>query len=251
MNQTIMGINLTKASFEDILDSMNKNIKHDRVNRNISITNTETLYHSDIDPQIKEYVNEAEFSCCDGIGLSIASLFWGGWIERRNGPDLMFKACDYGQKENWRHYLYGGKEGVNSLLESKLVSKLSNLKIVGKYTPPFRELNEEELNFVINDIKVKQPDIIWVGLGLPKQENFIMNFQKYLKLNNINVPYMIGVGASFDYHSGEVKWAPVWIRYIGMEWLFRLIIQPKIRFKRYIWSFQIFFKAIYKGILKN
>ena len=250
-NQSLMGINLTKATFKEILDSMNNNIQGDRINENIGITNTETLYHSNNEIWIKNYVNDCEFSCCDGIGLSIASLFWGGWIERRNGPELMTRACDYGQKNDWKHYFYGGKEGVNSLLESRLVNKFPDLKIVGKYTPPFRELNESEVDFLINDIKYKKPDIIWVGLGLPKQEKFIVNIRNKLKLMNVNVPYMIGVGASFDYHAGTVRWAPKWIRRIGMEWLFRIIIQPKLRLKRYYWSFQIFFIAVYKGLINN
>jgi N-acetylglucosaminyldiphosphoundecaprenol N-acetyl-beta-D-mannosaminyltransferase len=102
---------------------------------------------------------------------------------------------------------------------------------------------DEEMVAIIN---ATRPDIVWVGLGLVKQEAWIEKHR-----NRINVPWMIGVGAAFDYHSGAVPWAPEWVRSMGLEWVFRLIIQPKLRAKRYWWSLVFVIEAVSAGIFRS
>ena len=247
-----MDIKITKLEFSEILYLMKKNIENKLKCQHIGITNTETMYHAKKNKLIRNYVMNAQFSLCDGIGLSITSLIWDTWVPRRNGPIFMLKAFDYGQEHNWKHFLYGGKDDDQThKLSTEILKKYPNANIVGKYSPPFRPLNDVEEDELINLIDKIRPDIIWVGLGLPKQENFINDLKEKLKARDIFIPYLVGVGAAFDYHSGEVIWAPDWIQKIGMEWLFRTFIQPKVRIKRYIWSFQIFFEAILRGIFKR
>ena len=111
------------------------------------------------------------------------------------------------------------------------------------YAPPFCQLTLNEEEKLINLIQESKADIVWVGLGLLKQEKWIANH-----LKKIQVPWMIGVGGAFDYHSGNISWAPKWVQTIGLEWLYRLALQPRLRIKRYYWSFIFMFQAIYKGL---
>ena len=126
----------------------------------------------------------------------------------------------------------------------RLVKQFPDLIICGLYCPPFRELAPEEDEAIVNTINQTYPDIVWVGLGLVKQEQWIQQH-----LGRINAPWMIGVGAAFDYHAGTIPWAPSVVRAVGLEWLFRLIIQPKLRAKRYWWSLVFVILATLKGLL--
>lgn len=240
---TVSGIPVNCTSFEFVLKSINDSITKKLNGRYISITNTESMYHATRIEQHKTYIQNADFSLCDGIGSVIAGYAWGHDVPRLNGPILMLKACEYGQEHGWRHFFYGGNVGVADTMVQSLKQKYPDLISVGTYCPPFRPLTPEEDSEVIDIINDANPDIVWVGLGLLKQEKWIAEHIK-----RINVPWMCGVGAAFDYHSGEVPWAPDWVQKMGMEWLFRTIIQPKQRLKRYYWSFDFMFKSIFDSL---
>jgi len=243
MNAYISGLPVTTDSFSEILQDMEKKIEDGSARNYISITNTESMYHALRIDKHRDYIVNANHSLCDGIGVVVAGLAWGHLVPRRNGPILMLKACEYGQERGWRHFLYGGKEGVPEVLESNLKERFPGIKLVGSYCPPFRELNDTEKQEVIRMIREAKPDIVWVGLGLLKQEAWIAEFR-----NEVDVPWMVGVGAAFDYHAGTVPWAPKWMQAIGMEWLYRTILQPRLRIKRYIWSFQFLFESIFSAV---
>ena len=149
--------------------------------------------------------------------------FYGVRIPRRNGPVLLLACCEYGEARGWRAFFYGGKEGVAEKLVENLRARYPNLVCAGTYTPPFRELRPEEDDEVVARINAARPDIVWVGLGLLKQERWVAEH-----LGRVDAPWMVGVGAAFDYHAGVVPWAPRWIRAAGLEWLFRLIVQPRL-----------------------
>ena len=240
----ISGLPVTTLSFEEILQDMEEKISNESRRHYISITNTESMYHALRSESHKTFILNADHSCCDGIGVVIAGIFWGKRVPRRNGPILMLKACEYGVGKNWRHYFYGGKPGVADKLKQMLTEEYPGLNVVGTYCPPFGPLSDQEEQVVIEDIEQSKPDIIWVGLGLVKQEAWIAEY-----LNKVRVPWMVGVGAAFDYHTGEVPWAPRWVQAIGMEWLYRTIIQPRLRIKRYIWSFHFMFESIFDAII--
>ena len=239
----VAGISVSCTTFGTVLSEMAKQIKSRSAKHYISITNTESMYHALRRKEHLKFINDADFSLCDGIGSVIAGKFWRYDVPRLNGPILMLKACDYGQKHAWRHYFYGGKEGVAETMVEKLKERYPKLISAGTYCPPFRPLTEDEDNKVVQRINDAKPDIIWVGLGLLKQEKWIADH-----LTKIDAPWMCGVGAAFDYHSGAVPWAPDWIQKIGMEWLFRTFIQPKQRIRRYVWSFIFLFEAIFMGL---
>ena len=97
---------------------------------------------------------------------------------------------------------------------------------------------------IVDRINQTDADIVWVGLGLLKQEKWVSDH-----LDKVNVPWMSGVGAAFDYHAGTVPWAPVWMQAIGMEWLYRIILQPKLRIKRYYWSYIFMLQSILESLI--
>lgn len=139
-------------------------------------------------------------------------------IERVTGPAFMLDACKYGQAKKWRHFFYGGAEGVADQLAEKLQKKYPDMIVAGTYSPPFSPLTEEQEKNIKRMIEEKNTDLLWVGLGGPKQELWMNEH-----LNKIDVPVMLGVGAAFDFHSGNRRWAPEWMKKCGMEWLYRTL----------------------------
>lgn len=239
----IMDIPVYSGAHTAVLAEMERIISERSMGGYISITNTESMYHALRSPDHLKFIQGANFSLCDGVGVIAAGYFWGLKINRYNGPILQLDCSEYGESRGWRHFFYGGKEGVADLMAEKLKQQFPQLQVVGTYCPPFRELTAEEDEKVVRMINESQADIVWVGLGLIKQEAWIAKH-----LDRVKAAWMVGVGASFDYHSGAVPWAPAWIRALGLEWVFRLIVQPKLRAKRYWWSLVFVVEAALAGI---
>lgn len=126
-----------------------------------------------------------------------------------------------------RHYFYGGKEETIQVLSEKLPGEYPSLRIAGMVSPPFRPLTEEEDERELQKMNDAKADIIWIGLGAPKQERYM--YEHRGKVNGV----MIGVGAGFDYYAGTIKRAPMWMQKLSLEWLYRLMQDPKRLFRRY------------------
>ena len=229
----LLEISLTCCSFSGVLKDMDDAIKNGYSDY-ICITNTESIYHATRIPTHFDSINNARFSCCDGVGVVLAGKMLGHKIPRLYGPDLMLKCCKYGVDKKWRHFFYGGKEGVPELLSKRLTEKFPGLITAGTYSPPFRQLTPEEDKSIINQIGKTNPDVLWVGLGLLKQERWIAEH-----LDKIKVPWMIGVGAAFDFHSGTIKRAPKLLRKIGLEGIYRTALEPRM-LKRLLYDLSIF-----------
>ena len=240
----ILGVPLTSCKFDDILKAINIGIKNGRRGY-ISITNTELLYHATKIPSLLKYIKNADFSCCDGIGVVLAGKLLGLKIRRLHGPDLMFKCCEYGISRKWRHYFYGGKRGVPELLRDKLTKRLPGLLTVGTFSPPFRPLNSEEDEIIIERINNARPDIVWVGLGIKNKEKWVKQH-----LGKLDVSWIIGVGAAFDFYAGTVKRAPEFYRRLGLEWLYRVTFEPRM-IKRNLYSSLIFFPIIKQIVVRR
>jgi len=236
---------ITQCSRADVLQRMDEIIVRREGGHYISITNTESMYHGLRDAQHGDHIRNADFSLCDGVGVIAAGYAWGHRIQRYNGPVLQLDATHYGQSRRWRHFYYGGKEGVADEMARRLKAQFPDLVVCGTYCPPFRDLSPEEDEQVVRMINDTQPDIVWVGLGLLKQERWIQQH-----LHRVNAPWMIGVGAAFDYHAGTVPWAPPLLRRLGLEWVFRLIIQPKLRARRYWWSLVFVLESVWSGLTR-
>lgn len=222
------GIPFHSIKKEIIVKILDDNIKTDRVNNHISITNTESMYYANKYPEHRDYIIRATFSFCDGVGIVHAARFKNKFIKRYHGSDFMDDVCRYGQTLGWRHFFLGGKPEVIETLSNNLLTKYPRMILAGTYSPPYRELNTVEEDHIIRVINQSNADMLWVGLGLLKQERWIDKHK-----NRLNVPWNVGVGAAFDFHSGNKARAPIWIRNIGFEWLYRLIREPRM-FKRNI-----------------
>jgi N-acetylglucosaminyldiphosphoundecaprenol N-acetyl-beta-D-mannosaminyltransferase len=150
-------------------------------------------------------------------------------VRRVYGPDLMLALCEYSASASYRHFLYGGAKGVPERLAENLLRRFPKLNIVGTYSPPFVPLSHEEDEEIVQAINESNPDIVWVGLGTPKQERWMA-----AHVNRLTAPVLIGVGAAFDFHSGEKSQAPRLMQQSGLEWLFRLLCEPRRLWRRYL-----------------
>lgn len=229
-----------------ILKTMGEAISQRSFGHYISITNTESMYHAHRLPSHGKFISEADFSLCDGVGVILAGFAFRKAISRYNGPILQLNASEHGVAKGWRHFFVGGTDGSAQRMAENLDRKYPGIAVVGIYEPPFRPLTAQERSALVDSINNSQADIVWVGLGLIKQEEMIANL-----IDDLQVPWMIGVGGAFDYHSGRVPWAPAIVRSLGLEWLFRLIVQPKLRAKRYLWSAVWLAKAVTAGLQKR
>jgi len=150
-------------------------------------------------------------------------------IARTYGPDLMLRVCEDGREKGYRHFLYGGNQDVNRQLIHNLRSRFPGINIVGHWAPPVREKGRKEDEDILTMINNAEPDILWIGLGSPKQEYWMKDHRDLLE-----VPVMVGVGAAFDFLSGAKKQAPRWMQRSGLEWLFRLANEPGRLWRRYL-----------------
>lgn len=152
-------------------------------------------------------------------------------MRRVPGPDLMLELCAAGLDLGWRHYFYGGAEGVAEDLAQQLTRRFPGLQIAGLQTPPFRRLSNDERNKSLADIAAADPHVLWVGLGCPKQEIWMHETAAQFPRTVI-----IGVGAAFNFHSNRIARAPLWMRRGGLEWLHRLASEPRRLWRRYLVS---------------
>lgn len=160
-------------------------------------------------------------------------------MERTTGPSLMGEIFQISAEKGYRHYFYGSTEETLELLEKKLNENYPGIQIAGMYSPPFRVLTEKEDRQIVENINSANADFVWIGLGAPKQERWMAAHQG--KINGL----MIGVGAGFDYYAGNIKRAPMWMQKCNLEWLYRLMQDPKRLFKRYFYTNAKFIWNVY------
>jgi N-acetylglucosaminyldiphosphoundecaprenol N-acetyl-beta-D-mannosaminyltransferase len=150
--------------------------------------------------------------------------------DRVYGPELMTRACGRAARSGQRFYLYGGRnQGALVQLALNLRTRFPGIRIVGGYSPPHRSLTTEEERSVIDEINGSGADVVWVGIGVPKQEKWMAMMREQL-----SPPVLIGVGAAFDFHAGLVPQAPPMLQNVGMEWAYRLIQEPRRLWRRYL-----------------
>lgn len=161
--------------------------------------------------------------------------------EKVSGSDLFPRVCELAAKRKYSLFLLGAAEGIADKAAKKLKDKYDELNIVGTYSPSYGfEKNEDEIEKIIEMINKVKPDILAVGVGAPKQEKFIYNYR-----DKLNVPISLAIGASLDFEAGNISRAPKWMQNIGLEWFYRLCMEPKRMFKRYIVDdLKIFFIAL-------
>jgi N-acetylglucosaminyldiphosphoundecaprenol N-acetyl-beta-D-mannosaminyltransferase len=139
----------------------------------------------------------------------------------------MLRICDFGRAHGLKHFFYGGAPGVAEKLAANLQSQFPGMIVAGCACPPFRALTEQEDQAMVDAINASGADVVWIGLGAPKQEKWMA-----AQAGKLNAAATIGVGAAFDFHAGNVRWAPRWMRNWGLEWMYRLWCEPKRMWRR-------------------
>ncbi|MCH7687472.1 MAG: WecB/TagA/CpsF family glycosyltransferase, partial [Planctomycetes bacterium] len=230
--QDILGIPVHFVGYEEVLSTIAR--WHNRQEQHyICLSNPHSIMQCRRDEEMRNASRNAGLVLPDGTGVVLAARLLGYRHQGRvTGPSLMLRVCDKGREPQLRHFFYGGEPRVILRLIEQLEKQFPGIEVAGGFSPPFRELTEKEDEEVVRRINEAQPDIVWVGLGAPKQEKWMASH-----VGKINAVAMIGVGAAFDFHSGSVHWAPPWLRKIGCEWAFRLIQDPKRLWKRNLDSF--------------
>ncbi len=238
----ILNTNINVTSVEEVSTLLQK-----RDSKTIAVCNTNTLVRSYKDSELQNKINAFKIRVPDGFPVAKASnIIYKNEQKRVDGYNIFHRTLEKGLKNNLTHYFFGSDELIIKKLKSKLLKKYPNLIILGHTCPPY--LNYEELvhDEFVNDLIEKKPDIVWVSLGFPKQEEFI---DLLLKNNNLDSNFA-AVGAVFEWSAGTKIKAPEILANIGLEWIFRLIQEPRRLFKRYFVDNFLFIIYIIKQIRK-
>lgn len=225
----ILGVGISPITLEETINQIAAWIEDD-ARRYISACTVHTVMECQRDPAMRHAINQAGLAVPDGMPLV--------WLARRHsqrpvsrvyGPDLMLALCQQSAARGYRHYFWGGAPGVPEQLVKNLQAKFPGLAVAGVYSPPFQPLTGPEDETTISRLNQARADVIWVGLGTPKQDLWMAANRPRL-----TAPVLIGVGAAFDFHTGRIPQAPKWMQRSGLEWLFRLWQEPRRLAYRYL-----------------
>ena len=224
----ILGVNVAVVNMEWLLDFTDRYIK-DLSGDYCCVSNVHTTVMAYENKDYCAVQNGGIMAIPDGGPLSSVGRKRGHkQMERTTGPSYMGEILKISAEKGYRHYFYGSSEETLEKLYQKLTENYPGIQIVGMHSPPFRNLTEEEDEATIKQINEAKPDFVWIGLGAPKQEEWMAVHQGKIE------GFMIGVGAGFDYFAGNIKRAPEWMQKSNLEWMFRLIQDPKRLFRRYM-----------------
>lgn len=224
----VLGVRVHAIQIPETIAQMEKWIELRESGHYVAVTGMHGVTEARDNSQFRKVLNSADLVVPDGMPLVWLGRLRRHPIKRRvYGPELMETFCAQ-TGSHYRHFFYGGAPGVANDLAHSLQQRFG-ITVVGTYAPPFRPLTPMEDAEVQDKIRDATPDVLWVGLSTPKQEQWM-----YAHRNVLQVPVMLGVGAAFDLNSGKLQQAPSWMRENGLEWLFRLAVEPKRLWKRYL-----------------
>jgi len=223
----ILGVRIAVTNMEKTIGDIIERLEEWR-GEYICVANVHTTVMAHDDPDYRQIQNNAVLSLPDGGPLSLHSRNEGNVTAARvTGPDLMKELLKRSKDHGWKHFFYGATQKTLDTLREKIEESYPGAEIAGMISPPYRTLTPEEDEEYVRQINESGADFLWVGLGAPKQEIWMAAHK-----GQINA-LMIGVGAAFDYESGNIKRAPMWMQKANLEWFYRLIQDPKRLFKRY------------------
>lgn len=218
----VLGSKVNLVQMDQVLEVMEQWIQENGPNKYIVASGMHGIMEAHKDPQFKEVVNTADLFVADGISLVWAARLRGHALKKRvPGPTLMSRFLELASRKGYKVFFYGDTQETLDLLTAKLEQKYEQLNIVGAYSPPFRQLTDEEDREIVSMINESKADVVWIGLGLPKQELWMHEHRA-----SLTVPISVGVGAAFKFESGAVTRAPGWIGELGFEWAWRLAQEP-------------------------
>lgn len=231
----ILGVGVNAVCMADALDALDGWINQ-RQPHYVCCAPAHAVMECVDHPDLRPVYNQSGLTTPDGMPIAWL-IRWAGHkqVERVYGPDLLLAACEYGLERGWRHYFYGGATGIPERLVEKLRARFPALCVAGVESPPFRELDALEQAAATQRIRGAGTDILWVGLGSPRQERWMA-----ANVDLLGVPVLVGVGAAFDFLSENKRQAPRWMQRSGLEWLFRLFSEPRRLWKRYILGYPRF-----------
>jgi N-acetylglucosaminyldiphosphoundecaprenol N-acetyl-beta-D-mannosaminyltransferase len=228
--EAVLGVPLALTDYERTLDWIDAAVAA-RERTYVCVAATHTVMAAHDDAELRAAVLGASFTVPDGQPLVWALRMLGHELpDRVYGPTLMDVACARAARTGQRFYLYGGRNpGALAQLARTLRLRHPGLQIVGGHVPPFRPLTDAEEDQVVADIERCRADVVWVGIGVPKQEKWMARMRPRLA-----APVLVGVGAAFDFHAGLIPQAPDWMQRLGLEWAFRLAHEPRRLWRRYL-----------------
>ena len=227
LTSDILGVNISVTDMDKTLAEIEDNLETWR-GKYICVSNVHTTVMAHDDETYRAIQNGAIRALPDGGPLSSYSRSEGKTEAKRvTGPDLMREALKKSKDTGWRHFFYGSSEKTLELLKKKIEDTYPGAEIAGMISPPYRDITPSEDEAFVSEINASKPDFVWVGLGAPKQEIWMAAHKD--KINAL----MVGVGAAFDYESGNLKRAPKWMQKCNLEWLYRFMQEPRRLFKRY------------------
>lgn len=235
----VLGVGIHSLDLESAVELMESAVTSRRRGY-VCATGVHGVIEAQDNPIYRKVLNNSFLTVPDG-----RPTVWVGWaqgckgMDQVCGPDLMLRFCQLSSEKGYSQFFYGGAPGVAEQLRDVLTQRYPGLKVVGTYTPPFRPLSQQEESEVYELLDRLKPDVIWIGLGAPKQELFMAQH-----VRRLDTALMVGVGAAFDIHTGRISDAPHWIKRAGLAWVNRLIQEPKRLWRRYLRSNPRFVWAI-------
>jgi N-acetylglucosaminyldiphosphoundecaprenol N-acetyl-beta-D-mannosaminyltransferase len=228
-NTNVLKMNVDIASLDSAIEKITMSIK-ENCPAYICVSNVHMCMETFDSEPFRKVVNNADLVIPDGRPIYWAQKLLGhSQAQQVRGQDITHALCKLSNDNGIKIGLYGGSsDEVLAKVEQNLLLEFPNIQITYKYSPPFRPLNDEETNLVAQQINLSEVDVLFVGIGCPKQENWMAANKD--KVNAV----MLGVGAVFDFIAGTKKHAPRWMQKLGLEWLFRLVSEPKRLWKRYL-----------------
>ncbi len=225
----LLGVKLNVLTLASAVDEMDTAIAR-RERGYVSTCPVYTVMLGHERDDVRAALNGATWATADGVPVMWAQRWLGGrGAERVYGPDLMQALCERSAERGYRQFFLGGGPGVAEQLAATLQRRHPGLQVAGVACPPFRALSEVEETALIDSINASGADIIWVGLGSPKQDLWMARLRSRLE-----APLLVGVGAAFDFHTGRIAQAPRWMQRSGLEWAFRLVSEPRRLWRRYL-----------------
>jgi len=243
----ILGIPIAMIDYAHAMEAMDAMI--DRRERGyVCAVAVHAVMVAQTDPEMRAALRGSSLIVPDGMPLVWAANLLGEDLPNRvYGPELMRRYNDRCAERGHRVWLYGGRDqGSLVQLALSLRRKHPGIKIVGGYSPPFRPLREDEEEMIVEQVNGARPDILWVGIGVPKQEKWMAQMR-----DRLDVPVMCGVGAAFDFHAGRISQAPRWMQERGLEWTYRIAQEPRRLLPRYLYFNPRFLAAFARQFLRE
>jgi N-acetylglucosaminyldiphosphoundecaprenol N-acetyl-beta-D-mannosaminyltransferase len=234
----VLGVGISCVNLQNTVDIFEGWIEA-RASHYVCVTGMHGVMESQSDSALRDIHNRSGLTTPDGMPMVWAGRRCGAAISRVYGPDLMHAVLARANELGWSNYFVGGAPGAIECLLESLHAPYPDLVVVGHACPPFRPLSAEEDASLVAQINAAAPDVIWVGLGTPKQERWMSEHRAAL-----HAPVLVGVGAAFDLVSGRLAQAPPWMQRNGLEWLYRMKVEPRRLWRRYLLNIPRFALAL-------